>query len=472
MTVFARIADRLRCEERGFVVVLAVALLASMGTLAALVLTTGVHTEFTTARGRSWVQAIHVAEAGVENAIARLDADDAFSGSLSGTAAEGTYSVTVTRLARGRIQIDASGTAGSGAGLTATRKLRVTMAPPAEMSFALLSLTSIDTKNNDHVIGDIWANENVIVDDGDLIEGNVTAANGYVKLKQNSRVTKNVVSSDYNPDDSNRAVHLENGARIDGDATAATTLDACPGTPAGAFDVQLAASTSTIGGALKTCGVKTGTGPTPASYSPNTRTAAPGAKAMPSFSYDPDNYSNETEYVGATAVSDFQAALGTNVSGTYYINQTGTVNQNVRINLTNKTITGDLTIVSNTPIFSNGNTANTNDAIIVLYSSYQPPAGSSCDVNLDSSECSIHIKNNFDLNDDGICDPAVDPAVLLFSPYGPTAIKNNETQCGSIYAQNIQIKNNQTLAYDSRIDRMVGFGLYTYGVLSWVELAP
>src|SRR2546428_118672 len=163
---------------------------------------------------------------------------------------------------------------------------------------------------------------------------------------------------------------------------------------------------------------------------------------MPVFTYSSSNYDPATlhEYgtattPSATAVSDFQTYITAHKNafqGTFFVNQSGTVNQSVRPDLTGVTITGDTTIVSNTPIFTNGMTDNTTDAILTLVSTYKPPTGSSCDINQDKSECSVHLKNNFQ--------PSQKTAVLVYSPYGPVAIKNNQIQFGAVYADNIVIK--------------------------------
>jgi hypothetical protein len=60
--------------------------------------------------------------------------------------------------------------------------------------------------------------------------------------------------------------------------------------------------------------------------------------------------------------------------------------------------------------------------------------------------------------------------MLVYSPYGPVAIKNSEIQFGSIYADNIQIKNNQELTYDARVERVVGFEPVTLEVQTWLEI--
>src|SRR5881628_2758422 len=99
------IVRRLRREESGVAMIIAVVLLAVMGTLMALVLSVATHTNFSTGRGRSWVQALHVAEAGAQEAIAKLqETAGALSGSFTGSTDEGNYSVTVTHLSRNRFR--------------------------------------------------------------------------------------------------------------------------------------------------------------------------------------------------------------------------------------------------------------------------------------------------------------------------------------------------------------------------------
>ncbi|HVL33753.1 MAG TPA: hypothetical protein VM600_09275, partial [Actinomycetota bacterium] len=214
----------------------------------------------------------------------------------------------------------------------------------------------------------------------------------------------------------------------------------------------------------------------------NACSTAPATIPMPSFVYASGNYDPATlrEYgtpstPSSSAVNDFHNYVATNgnrISGTFYINQAGPVGQHTRLDLTNVVIAGDTTIVTNTPIFTNGTTdaPSVDDAIVLLASTYQPPTGTSCDVNQDRSECSAHVKNNF-----AVCDPESDDpgtAVLIYTPYGPTAVKNNAVQCGAIYSDSIQIKNNQTLEYDARVERIVGFGPATLEVTRWLELNP
>jgi hypothetical protein len=471
------LALRLRREETGFAMVTAVILMAVLGTASAFIMAEGTHDNFGTGRGRSWVQALHVAESGVEQAISKLQSSSAtYTGTFSGSVSEGSYAVTVTRLTRYRIRIDATGTVGTAQGLKARRKLRVTMAPPVSFKYALFSYTSVDTKNDDTINGDIWANQNVILAERDVINGSVTAATGYIDMKNQSRVTGDVWSGGYSQS-TNQAIHLANGALVGGNAKASVTAPTdpitCGGESGSNYKVSLDTGSS-ISGTITTWGDKTGPG-TSGPVTSNFCTAAPASEPLPQYTYSSFNYDGSTLHEfgtpaapSATAVSDFQSyasGQGMRLSGTYVVYQSGNVSQATRIDLTGLVITGDTTIFTNVPIFSNNVSDDvSSDAILLLASTYQPPQSSSCDLNQDNSDCTIHLKNNFD--------PSGKTAALIYAPYGPVAVKNNQKQFGAIYASNILIKNNQEMTYDSRVERIVGFGIETYEIEQWLELNP
>lgn len=178
-----------RHGERGVAMVMTVIVIMVAASLAALVLVQGSSTERNSGRGANWNEALHVAEAGVDQAIALIGSTNgAVPAPFSGTTAEGTYSVTVTDLGRNRYQMDSAGTAGTAQSLRATREVRVILAPPVSFEFALFSLTDVNTKNNNHVVGDIWANGSVIVDQNDVVDGDITAATGWVQMLNGSIV--------------------------------------------------------------------------------------------------------------------------------------------------------------------------------------------------------------------------------------------------------------------------------------------
>jgi hypothetical protein len=470
---------RRRNDEDGFAMIMAVILTALVATLAMLVLTSGTHTNFATGRGRSYTQALHVADAGIEETMIKFKASGgSFSGTFTGSANEGNFSVVVTKLSRSRYQVESTGTVNGGPGLSASRKIRVILAPPQSFKYALFSYTSVSTKNNDTISGDIWANQNIFVDQNDVIQGSATAATGSIWVDDGGIVTGDAWSGGYDPATTD-GIHLENGSRIDGSAKASVTAPTdpvtCGGESSNNYTVRLQ-SGAVVGGNVTTWGTKSGPGVVAGTIATHICTAAPAAKPMPQFTYSATNYDPTMLHVfgtpsapSATAIADFTNWFGANktsLTGTIVIFQSGTLSQNPRVDLDGGIVTGDLTIVTNAPIYTASLTDadEVTDATVVLASTYQPPTGTVCEVNKDSSECSIHAKNDFQTTGD--------TAVLIYAPYGPVAIKNNAIHFGAIWADNIQIKNNQEITYDARIERVVGFGPVTLEVQSWMELEP
>lgn len=439
----------------------AVAIIAIMALLAAIALDNGSHADRTSARGRNWTQALHVAEAGVQEAIGRLEASGGVAPApFAGTVTEGSYDVTVTSLGRNRYQIDATGTTGSVAGLETTRSLRVVMAPPRSFSYALFSLTNVRTKNNDTVIGDVWANGSVTVDQNDLVDGSVTAATGWVFLDNNSMVTGDVQSGGYDAS-SGRAVDVSTGARIDGKVKASSTVPGCADDPTqSAYTVNVVGS---IGGSVTTWGIKTGSGST-GEIMTGVCTDAPATKPMPSFTWNPANYDPATEFASPTEFEAYLAAGNrANLAGTFFIAGGGA---NEPIDLTGVSIAGDTVIIAAAaPIDANGvGATNTDDKIFILVSYYQPPPGSACtDTGGNPADCAIGLKNNFQ--------PTDNTATLLYAPNGPVAFKNNAQFIGAVYANDIVLKNNQVVQYDPRVEQLVGFGPVTLEQESWLEIS-
>lgn len=471
---------RARCRDEGGVAMLiAVVLLTVISTLTLTSLSVAGHVDKSTNRGRHRTQALHVAESGLEAAIARIEsASGVFSGVISGTTEEGNYRVVVTRTGRNTYRLDATGGVRSDYDVATDtwndrqigshRSLQVTVAPPRTFNSALFSYTTLDLKNNDNVVGDVWANQNVVLQMNTSVSGSVTAATGYVTV--DGPVGGDIWSGGFNAA-TDKAITIN--AAVGGNVKASVVDPPDPLTCGGADQNRYAVHVNdTVSGGLTTWGQKTGSGTVVGTMQQNTCTSAPATIPMPGFSYNAANYDPATLHEYGTpstsspnAVADFHAFLAANLSdmhGTFYINQSSPVNQGTRVDLSGMTITGDLTIISNTPIYSAAVGDSTADAVVMIGSTYDPPTGSSCDTNHDTSECAVHLKNQFSVSGS--------VAVLVWSPYGPTAVKNNALQFGAIYSDSIEIKNNQTITYDPRVDRIVGFGPVTLEVTRWVEL--
>jgi hypothetical protein len=462
---------RMRRDERGVAMMIAVALSFVVAMLAALMFGVATHTDKATARGRHFTQALHVAESGIEHAIARIEqADGALaSTTFSGETELGDYDVSVTRLPRNRYTITSTGGVRRGRELGAERTIQVSLEPPLSFEKALFSYTTVETKNNDVIDGDVWGNHNVILASGTQVYGSVVAAAGYVDLGSGSIVDGDVISGGFNPSPA-FAIRLGTNAQVGGDATASVVSVACVGADNADYKVLLNTG-SVIGGNVTTFGtINNSGGVVGGSSAQNICTQAEPTDELPAYTFHEENYGSVTYFgtpslASATAVTQFQtylAAVGGQLSGAFYINQADPVNQGIRVDLSNAVITGDTTIITNTPIFTNNTTDNGTDVIFTLISTYDPPAATSCDVNYDLSECSVHLKNNFSTSGT--------TAVLVYSPYGSVAIKNNAEMFGAIFADSIQVKNNQTMTYDDRVGRVVGFGEVTLEITEWQEI--
>jgi hypothetical protein len=461
-----RLLARRKRGDEGFAMITAITVIMIASALTVIILTTGEHADSTSKRGADWDSSLQVADAGIQQAIASLQATNgAAPAPFNGSTSQGSYHVTTTYLGRNRYQIDASGTVGTATNLRATRDVRVIMAPPSSFKYALFSLTNVDTKNNNYVHGDVWANGSVTVYGGDTIDGGVNAATGWLSMQQNSTVTKSVTTGGYDPS-SNEAINMGSGAHIGGTAVAASSAPGCSDDPAGThYNVSVGGS---IAGSVTAWG--TISGGTTGTQHPHVCTGAPATKPMPTFTYNPANYSPapvefaSPEFASPEAFSTYLAAHSNGLSGTFYVHGGGATDP---VNVNGVSIAGDTTIIAESaPIDAFGgqgvSAANNNDKVLTLVSYYQPSPNATCVNNGGNpADCSIGIKNNFQPNDN--------TATLLYAPNGPIAFKNNANFLGAVYGKSIVLKNNMDLTYDGRVDQIVGFGPVTLTTQSWVE---
>ena len=196
-------------NESGIAMITAILVITIVGGLTTIVLTNSTHADRSSQRGRNWTVALQTADSGVQRTLAYMQATNgAVPGPVTGATADGSYTTTVTSLGRHRYQIDSTGSVGAGAGLATVRSVRVVIGPPKSFRYALFSMTDVDTKNNNLVEGDVWANGNVTVQQNDTVQGSANAATGWVFLDNGSRVTGSVVSGGYNTANG-RAIDVE-----------------------------------------------------------------------------------------------------------------------------------------------------------------------------------------------------------------------------------------------------------------------
>jgi hypothetical protein len=448
------------------------------------------HTSFVSARGRSWGQVVHVAESGVHAAVAELQAN---SGTISaqdgtgvaGTTAEGSYTYWIRALSpslpftnsfgvQSGYLVDAVGKVGSGGGsLGATRRLRVLIAPPLSFQYALFSLSDVTTKNNNVVCGDIWANGSVTVYQNDSVlaatnptcsgnsnasgSGSVNAAGGSVTIQGGGAVDGSIWSG------GTGGVTISSGT-VGGNVTAGDATPTCSDVAPGGSSYSVS-NGGTISGNVTAWGSITGSGTISGTRNPATCAAAPVAIAMPTYQFNPNAYPAGTvqQFSDPSAFNTYAAGQAT-LSGVFYITGGGATNP---VTLSNVQISGDTTIIATqAPIDGTGGigAANNNPKTLVLASWYQTNPTNCATNGGNPGDCAVGFKNNFQ--------PSNNTSTLIYAPNGPVAFKNNANFTGAVYAANIQVKNNMNITYDSRLQRVIGFGNVTYQIMRWLECNP
>jgi Tfp pilus assembly protein PilX len=490
-----------RRDERGMALV-TVIMLSMIATL--FVTTTmyvAFHDQTSSAHNRSWGQALHVAESGVHEAIAYLQNSGGVvpSSTQSGTTTEGTWQYRVVASSRNRYQIDAVGTVGNSGALQASRRLRVTMAPPLSFKYALFSESDVTTKNNNNICGDVYAATYVQVYNGDAVRastspscpaggslgsGNVTAATGYIAMDNNSIVEGTAWSGGYD----SSGYGINSSGSIGGDAKASCSDPTCiieTGPDSGHTKYKITGGS--VAGNATAWGSISGT--VAGTKTPNQYTGASETKPIPTFIFNSANYPAATLHTyafpsGYAAFNSYIAANKSNLSGTFYITGGGS---STPVDLGGVTVSGDLTVIAaqdgsgySSPIDASGGigASGTNDKVVVLASWYTPPGCTSTDTSCgcttqggNPKDCAIGIKNNFSPSSSSLTG-GDNTAVLLYAPNGPIAFKNNADFQGAVYANNIQVKNNMNVTYDAKIGQLVGFGATTLQITDWQECDP
>lgn len=480
-----------RSDEAGIAVITTVLVIMVIMALSVVMVANAQHNVTASARGRAWGQAIHVAESGVHAAIAELQTNNgsisAQDGSgVAGTTADGNYTYWVRALTplqpftnnygvQSGYLIDAVGVVGSGGGpLGATRRVRALVGPPLSFQYALFSLSDVTTKNNNIVCGDIWANGSVTVYQNDSVlaatdpacasssyaggSGSVNAAGGSITLQHGATVEGNLWSG------GTGGVTITSGT-AGGNVTVGDTTPGCSDAPPGGSSYGLS-NGGTVSGNVVSWGSITGGGTISGTQTTSTCSAAPIAMTMPSYQFNPADYPAGTvqQFSDPAQFNTYVSAHQSSLQGVFYVTGGGASDP---ISLSGVQIAGDTTIIATqAPIDASQGigAANNTPKTLVLASWYQTTPTNCATNGGNPGDCAIGFKNNFQATDN--------TATLIYAPNGPAAFKNNANFDGSVYAANIQVKNNMNITYDSRLQRLVGFGPVTYQIMRWLECSP
>ena len=485
------LARRMRDRDDGYALVVTMLLLAIMTVLMVVSLQAGESALRRSQEGIRWTKALTLAEAGVHAAIANLGIDRTWQPTcpLGGTtpcAAEGgQYQVSWASQPDGGVAIEARGYYPTLASPRYVRAVKVLLEPAPAFRYALFSSDRLTIKNNAAIEGDIYSAKDVVVGNGQVICGSVVAAGGDITLGNNSRV----VTSDPAIGCSGRSglawangsITMGIGAVVGGDAKAsAPSQTVCS---PGSTSYQI--SGGTVQGNATACGRITST--VLGASQPGVNTTPPAVEPLPTFVFDTNNYPDlvcypstgtcgpaNTSTSATSSVNGYVATHELNLTGTFAVWQTSP-SQSTKVLLDGIRLGGDLTIITNAPI-DLGNTSQVTlapgvaSARLVLISLYVPPPNTTCDTS--GGECSIYAKNSVTFDDGDPDDPDDGIAVLLYTP-GKMAFKNTGGDAsngeGALYAGGMDLKNGFNIAYNGRVQRVLGFGSSLVPVL-WQEI--
>lgn len=437
-------------EERGASLITAMFVSFVMMALVALMFTQVIHTNESTGRDRQRTTVFHVAEAGIDQAIAQLKVNPAYAGTgaTPGTvtangATIGTYSTTVIDPGPGITSdrvIRSTAVLSSGT-QQRTVKATVRLAPLGGFDFAIFSASTLGVSNNLTVVGstysaqaatlqnnttitgDVTSPQNITTANNSTINGNVWSG-GNIVISTGTTVTGNVLATG--------SVTLQNNAKVTGDVRAASI---------------------TNNGTIQ--------GLTVLASQP-----APATRTLPTFTYNAADYPAPTGPPVNTTSTGFQTCWQTGVGcplgvsrtamkGVYYITDGGTVTGPTQ----RTTLSGDLYIITNgrVVIDRDFNTATSDTYRLVIIST-----------STSTSPAAITWSNNVSLP------PNIQ--TFLYTP-GAVTFNNLKSFSGIVYGGVVQTDQNFTLSYEPALrDVINGFtwdlsssGAYEIKPVSWEE---
>jgi len=389
-----------------------------------------------------------------------------------------------------------------------TREVQATYEPVPTFKYALFSQTALDIKNGATITGDIYSDGDVTVGQNATICGSVLSSAGGVSLANCGKVLKTNSALGC----SGKSGKVWTGGPvgivgsqqvvIEGDVVAGAPSTTTCSSSSSTYAVTISGGGNyTVHGAANACGKISGiTGET--SSVPGVTTTAPAPVTFPVFVFDPNNYPTAStdplhlqcypsagtcgSNQSATAVADFNAYIATHktsLTGTFAVWQTAaqpmsnscTTASTTQICLDGITLSGDFTLVTNAPVdFGNTSTVSTTSSSVAadmaVISTYQPTSGTTCTTN--GGDCSIYGQNSVEFNAGTVSNPD-DGVVGLLYTTGKMAFKNHPASQppgeGALYAGSMDLKNGYDILYNSRIERVLGFGT-TYERTLWQEL--
>jgi hypothetical protein len=500
-----RILPRAHRDQDGYSLVISMLLLSIMMVLLSVSLQAGTSSLQESHLSIEWSKALTVAEAGANQAATLLGQSRAATNpcrigtSTTCTGGGGQYQMSWSASGK-RILITSTGYFPTKADPTFVRQVQVTYEPVPSFKYAIFSQASLSVNNSMAVMGDIYSAGDITIGQNAEVCGSIISSGGGVTLVQSSQIVK----EDATYGCSGKSANVWTGGtggitggstvHVEGNLTASNPSSATCSNVSANYAIKMGGGTMTVDGAAKACGAIAG-GVSASTTTAGASSSQPTPATFPAFTFDPSNYSSDTSDPlhlqcypsGGTcgsndatdAVSTFQSYVTThkaNLTGTFAVWQR-TPTSATAINLDGITLGGDFTLITNAPVnFGNTSTIATtaSSADLVVVSTYQPTGSCTAAlVNTGSADCSIYGKNAIEFDAGDLSDPD-DGVVGLLYTTGQMAFVNSannlaSTGEGALYAQAMDFKNGYDIIYNSRVERILGFG-NTYEQTLWQEI--
>jgi uncharacterized Zn-binding protein involved in type VI secretion len=507
MNLAQRLADVHRRQD-GYSLVISMLLLSIMMVLLSVSLQAGTSSLNESHLSIEWSKALTIAEAGANQASTLLgQSRSATNPCRLGTSTVcsgggGEYQMTWAT-SGGKILVTSRGYYPSKADPTFVREVQETYEPVPSFKYAIFSQTSLAVNNGMTVSGDIYSAGDITIGQNAEVCGSIISSAGGVTFNNSSQVVKEDSDLSCTGKSANvwtggtGGINGSSTVTIEGSATAANPSSATCSSVGASYAITGSGSGMTIAGAATACGAISNS-ITAASKSAGTSSTQPTPVTFPAFTFDPNNYSSDSsdplhlqcypstapicgENDATDAVSSFQTYVTghkTSLTGTFAVWQRSP-SQSTVINLDGIKLSGDFTLMTNAPVdFGNTSKVSTTSssvtADLVIVSTYQPTGSCTAAlVNTNNADCSIFGQNAIQFDAGDLTNPD-DGVVGLLYTTGKMAFVNSSNNIastgeGALYAQAMDFKNGYDILYNSRVERVLGFGTTLEQTL-WQEI--
>jgi len=419
-----------RRDERGMTIVLALVVCMVVFTLGATWVGISMHQVNGSGRDKLRETARNAAEAGLNEAMSRLSADSSWTGETGRTLPGSEFEVSVLPTSSdpddpGRY-ITAKGYAPSKASpLRVAKRLeqQIQLLPTSSFSYALFSAPGgLSGVNKPTITGDTYSATDVTLSNNAVVTGSVTTL-GNVTTSNNTSIAGNV--------------------RAAGNVTLDNAQTTVMGNVYAGGNVSI---TGHVKGSVQAGGTITlgPTGVVDGSVSAHSPPPPPPAQTLPTFTWDPANYPNQTvtTYTDASTFANYWQPNMSTLHNVHYV-RCPSSGVNCAVSFGNSpagklNLTADMTIVAEGPITISKDITSSVPVtltIVSLCGAPSPgPGQNPCPGSGITMTSQVTVPDNVKL--------------VLFAPYAGVKFKNLKHFTGTVYASSIQLDQQFQLTFE------------------------